>query len=62
MKDKARWQELCEQVSIEQDPAKLMALVKEITCLLDEKHQRLKGPPKQDEQLSAVRSSPWKVG
>jgi hypothetical protein len=47
MKDKARWLELCEQASIEQDTEKLMVLVAEITRLLDEKHERLKGPPKE---------------
>jgi hypothetical protein len=47
MKDKARWLELCEQASVEQDQRKLMALVAEITRLLDEKQERLKGPPKE---------------
>jgi hypothetical protein len=47
MKDKARWQELCEQASVEQDQKKLMALVAEITRVLDEKQERLKGPPKE---------------
>ena len=44
MKDKARWQELCEQAAVEQDPVKLMELVKEITRLLDEKQERLRKP------------------
>jgi hypothetical protein len=47
MKDKARWLELCEQASVEQDQKKLMALVAEITRLLDEKQERLMGPPKE---------------
>ena len=47
MKDKARWQELCEPASVEQDAEKLMQLVKEITRLLDEKQERLNGPPKE---------------
>jgi hypothetical protein len=44
MKDKARWLELCEQASVEQDPKKLMTLVAEITRLLDEKQERLRKP------------------
>jgi hypothetical protein len=44
MKDKARWVELCEQASVEQDPKKLMELVREITRLLDEKQERLRKP------------------
>jgi len=48
MKDKERWRELCEQAAVEQDPKKLMVLVAEITRLLDEKQERLKGPPKEE--------------
>jgi hypothetical protein len=36
-----RWQELCRQAAIEQDPKKLMALTSEIIRLLDEKEERL---------------------
>jgi hypothetical protein len=36
-----RWQELCRQAAIEQDPKKLMALTAEIIRLLDEKEKRL---------------------
>jgi hypothetical protein len=47
MKDKPRWEELCRQASVEQDPKKLMELVKEIDRLLSEKHDRLiNGPAK----------------
>lgn len=35
------WMLLCEQAAQEQDPSKLMKLVKEITRLLDEKQQRV---------------------
>jgi hypothetical protein len=42
MKDKPHWVELCQQASVEQDPEKLMELVKEITRLLDEKEERLR--------------------
>jgi hypothetical protein len=43
MKDKEHWRELCEQAAVEQDHAKLIALVKEINALLDEKEKRLQG-------------------
>ncbi len=36
-----RWLELCELAAIEQDPVKLLKLVKEINDLLLEKEQRL---------------------
>jgi hypothetical protein len=36
---------LCEQAAIEQNPAKLMKLVAEISRLLDEKQARLKRIP-----------------
>lgn len=36
-----RWKVLCEQAAKEQDPARLIRLVKEINRLLDEKERRL---------------------
>jgi hypothetical protein len=39
---KERWINLCEQAAQEQDPEKLMLLVREITRLLNEKQERLK--------------------
>jgi hypothetical protein len=42
LQDKERWQELCAQAAEEQDPVRLMKLVKEINELLDEKEKRLK--------------------
>jgi len=36
-----RWMELCKQAATEQDPQKLMALVKEINDLLEAKERRL---------------------
>lgn len=36
-----RWQKLCEQAANEQDPQKLMALIREINTLLEEKENRL---------------------
>ena len=42
MQDNAeRWRYLCQQASIEQDPDKLLALVKEINELLQAKEARL---------------------
>lgn len=35
-----RWRQLCAQAAEEQDPQKLMELVKEISRLLEEKQQR----------------------
>jgi len=40
-KNKERWQELCEQAEIEQNPDKLIALIREINRLLEEKQSRL---------------------
>jgi hypothetical protein len=37
-----RWKRLCEQASVEQDPEKLVELVREINHLLEEKHKRSK--------------------
>ena len=37
------WMQLCEQAAVEQDPDKLMDLIKQINQLLDEKERRLKG-------------------
>jgi hypothetical protein len=36
------WRKLCEQAAVEQNPDKLMKLIREITRLLQEKEQRLK--------------------
>ena len=38
-----RWRTLCQQITTEQDPDKLIELATEITRLLDEKEERLKG-------------------
>jgi len=37
-----RWQALCSQAAQEQDPDRLMELIREINELLKEKEQRLK--------------------
>lgn len=36
-----RWRMLCEQAAIEQDPSRLLELIREINRLLEEKEQRL---------------------
>ena len=41
--DSERWRQLCELAVREQDPAKLMQLIKEINELLDAKERRLRG-------------------
>ena len=38
---KERWQLLTEQASVEQDPEKLMALIREINDLLEAKQKRI---------------------
>ena len=40
--NRERWHNLCEQAAIEQDPERLLELIKEINQLLEEKEQRLK--------------------
>lgn len=40
-KKRERWEDLCAQAADEQDPEKLLELVKEINQLLEEKEQRL---------------------
>lgn len=39
---KEEWKQMCEQAAIDQDSEKLIALVREINRMLDEKEQRLK--------------------
>jgi hypothetical protein len=41
-KAKERWMELCEQAANEQDPQKLLALVREINDMLEAKERRLR--------------------
>jgi hypothetical protein len=43
--NKERWKQLCEQAANEQDPPKLVGLVKQINDLLDTKKRRLDLPP-----------------
>ena len=45
--EKERWLQLCELAANEQDHEKLIALVKEITQLLEEKERRMRGEASQ---------------
>jgi hypothetical protein len=46
-----RWMELCAQVAVEQDPSRVLELVKEINALLMQKERRLGiCPPELDQQ------------
>ena len=50
-----RWMQLCEQAANEQDPEKLMVLIREIDILLQEKESRLRRQPRmQPEERKAV--------
>jgi hypothetical protein len=39
--NRERWEELCEQAAVEQDPVKLLKLITEINKLLLDKEERL---------------------
>jgi hypothetical protein len=39
---KERWQNLCEQAAIEQDPERLMDLIDELCAMLEDKEKRLR--------------------
>jgi hypothetical protein len=45
-----RWRQLCAEAAVEQDPQKLMELVKEINRLLDLKQQRGRPEPEESTQ------------
>ena len=45
MKNKPHWMELCEEASVETDHEKFMALINEISRLLDEKEAQLRPAP-----------------
>ena len=45
---KERWMQLAEQATTEQDPVKLLQLIKEIDALLAAKQDRLMNRPKSD--------------
>lgn len=51
---KERWQILCEQAAVEQDPQKLLSLTREINELLKQREKRVSGTRTQPgEQASA---------
>ena len=39
--DRERWEQLCEQAAVEQDPATLLELIREINDLLEKKRRRI---------------------
>jgi hypothetical protein len=43
MRDKEQWIRLCEQAHVEQDPARLLELIREIERLLEEKAEGSSG-------------------
>lgn len=49
---KERWMQLCEQAVVEQDPEKLMILVKEINELLEAKDLRSGLVPKKSDSTA----------
>ena len=50
-----RWRQLCAQAAEEQDPDRLMELVREINQLLEEKEERLKRENSAGEGVSELR-------
>jgi hypothetical protein len=46
--EKERWVELCEQAAVEQDPQRLVELVREIIQLFEEKRKRRQRRPEGD--------------
>ena len=56
MKDPEKWKELCALASVEQDPAKLIALAKEIIHLLEQKEERLNALSKSETFLTTFLS------
>lgn len=50
------WMHLCERAVVEQDPDKLMDLIKQINQLLEEKERRLKESRGQSSQKSPTES------
>ena len=61
MQDKTeRWFQLCQQASVEQDPDKLLALIKEINDLLDAKESRLQ--KKRQDDAAALEDNQGSTG
>ena len=51
---KERWQQLCEQVVVEQDPIRFQQLVEELNELLLAKEKRLASPGRNDSQAGKI--------
>lgn len=51
---KEQWQRLCEQILVEQDPERFMALVHELNELLEEKERRLNSQRQPDRAVSTA--------
>jgi len=49
-----RWRELCAQAAVEQDPIKLMQLIREINPMLLEKEERLQRRQPEAERRGAA--------
>jgi hypothetical protein len=54
---KEKWQRLCEQIAVEQDPTRFMNLVDELNKLLEEKERRLEQWRRPDSVVS--KSPSW---
>lgn len=52
---KEKWQWLCEQIAVEQDPKRFTTLVNELNRLLEEKEQRLDQRRAPDAMFSKTR-------
>jgi poly-beta-hydroxyalkanoate depolymerase len=52
---KEQWQQLCEQIAIEQDPTRFTTLVDELNKLLEEKERRLDQLCEPNRMLSKAR-------
>ena len=53
---KEKWQRLCEQIAVEQDPARFSTLVDELNRLLEEKERRLDQQREPDRANSRIAS------
>jgi hypothetical protein len=52
---KEKWQRLCEQITVEQDPTRFTTLVDELNKLLEEKERRLDQLREPNRMLSKTR-------
>ena len=47
-----RWRKLCEEAAKEQDPDRLLELVREINQMLEDEERRLQGKPKSQDSTA----------